>query len=237
VGRRRGDAEDAVDSLTTEYWSALSDAERVERARRLSRELPTGFTFRGVRPFEMGGRHNAVAEFEALGASFVLIPGSEVTLGYDADREWEPTAEEAESWGDTAAEYGIDLPIRGWVASATLRPRRVCVGPLLMEATAHEPRGRPVSLDEPEVVEVVKGVLSEGFVARRHRDRAGRRQASCAARGKRRDRRGTSGRRVARPGRRRCGEGGVSAADVRRVGVRLRRRRGDLVPVGRPCSV
>src|SRR3954463_7793059 len=84
--------------LSLERWEAVSPNEREGIARRLARELPTGFKFDCIRHYEMGARQNDVAQFWKGDSTFSLIPGGTVILGHDADRPWQPTSDELESW-------------------------------------------------------------------------------------------------------------------------------------------
>jgi hypothetical protein len=144
------------DDLTLDRWERMSSGEREAAVGRLAGNLPAGFAFRSIRTYELGDQSHPVAEFTFDEAAFVLIPGGRVTLGYDADRPWEPTPDELESWQGTAEEYGIDRTIREYIAEVTLRPRTVELRPFLMERTAGEIGWDPLSLDDPEVVEVLR---------------------------------------------------------------------------------
>src|SRR5712691_37179 len=80
-------------------WNSLSDSERECTAKRVASTLPSGFRFDAV------GGNNAFFVF--LDTKFVLVPGSQIKLGFDAERAWNPAAEETESWQRTAQEYGL----------------------------------------------------------------------------------------------------------------------------------
>lgn len=142
--------------MNLDAWAGLTPNERESLAKQLARELPSGFALRGVRTHEFGGQTHPVAEFEFDGAGFVLIPGGTVTLGYDADRPWEPTAEERASWESTEEEYRLGRTLPEHIAAATLRPRTVSLGPFLVEATPREVGWRPLPADDPEVRRVVR---------------------------------------------------------------------------------
>jgi hypothetical protein len=116
--------------------------------------LPAGFAFRSVEPYKLGRQKHQVAEYEFGGATFVLIPGGAVTLGYDTDRPWKPTREEQESWQDTARDYGMRRTLQKYIAGATLRPRTVELRPFLMETAARELGWDPVPADDPEMKEI-----------------------------------------------------------------------------------
>jgi hypothetical protein len=146
--------------LTLERWDRLSTAERKAQARRLARELPGGFGFRSIRTYRLGDQEHHMAEFVGDGSTFVLIPGGAVEIGYDADRPWEPTPEELESWRDTSEEYEIDLTIHEQIAAATRRPKRVELRSFLMETRAYDLGWSVLSADDPEVQLVVRERLA-----------------------------------------------------------------------------
>jgi hypothetical protein len=137
--------------LSTDRWEGVAPVEREALARRLAKLLPTGFTFQAIRRFQLGEREHHVALYQKDDAAFVLIPGCEVSLGYDADRPWEPYPDELESWRQTSEEYGPVMPIRDYIAEVTLRLRRVELSPLLIETAAGHLDWEAIGLDDPEV--------------------------------------------------------------------------------------
>jgi hypothetical protein len=142
--------------LSTERWEGVTPAEREAIAKRLAMDLPSGFTFHAVRPFRLGERLHDVALYQQGKATFALIPGAAVSLGYDADRPWEPNPDELESWQATSEEYGIARSIREYVAEVTLRVRRVELSPFLVETAAEELGWGPIGVDDPEVQEILR---------------------------------------------------------------------------------
>src|SRR3954454_5261762 len=84
--------------LSLERWAAVTSTEREGLARRLARQLPSGFEFVCLQHYRMGDQQHHVAHFRQVDSFFSLIPGGPVMLGYDADRPWQPTADELESW-------------------------------------------------------------------------------------------------------------------------------------------
>lgn len=145
-----------MDDFTLDEWEALSSAECETRAKRLARDLPTGLAFRRIRACQLGTRERLVAEYGFQDASFVLIPGGTTTLGFDANRSWEPTTDERESLGRTAEGYEIEYSLKEYVANVTSRPRSVTFNAFLMETHASELGWQPVSEDDPEVREIVE---------------------------------------------------------------------------------
>jgi len=143
-----------IDQLTLDRWDGLSPKERGALARQLAQELPSGFTFRSVSPYKLGRQKHHVAEYDYGGATFALIPGGAVTLGYDANRPWKPTREEQESWEATAEDWGLRRTLQKYIAGATLRPRTVQLRAFLMETAASELGWDPVPADDPEMKEI-----------------------------------------------------------------------------------
>lgn len=142
--------------LSTERWAALKPAEREAVAKKLAQQLPAGFAFQDVRRFALGERHHQVALYRKDGATFALIPGGSVSLGYDAGRPWEPTPEEAESWESTSEEYGFDTTAPEYIAEVTSRVRRVELPPFLIETTAGELGWETIGMDDPEVRDILR---------------------------------------------------------------------------------
>jgi len=143
--------------LSVERWEGIAPVEREALARSLVRQFPSGFTFQAIRRFRLGEGQHHVALYRKDNATFALIPGAEVSLGYDADRPWEPSLDELESWQGTSEEYGIAKTIREYVAEVTLRTRRVKLSPFLIETAASEPGWEPIGIDDPEVQGILRG--------------------------------------------------------------------------------
>ena len=136
-------------------WDTLSLDQQLDIARALQSRLPASLRFTGVRRFSMKTRSHAVALFSADNESvFALIPGGEVELGFDASG-WEPSPDEAESWADTAEEYGIEKTLTEHIDSATTPRRRVAMDPFLIETRATEVGWERIGLDDPDAKELV----------------------------------------------------------------------------------
>jgi hypothetical protein len=148
-------------ALTLESWDRMPPREQQAYSEQLAGELPSGFTFRAIRLYKLGGQEHHVAEFEFAGDSFVLVPGGEITLGYDADRPWQPTPEELESWQDTAETYEIGQTLLEYIARTTLRSRTVRLETLLIESTTQEIGWKPIPADDPTVRKIVREYLPE----------------------------------------------------------------------------
>jgi hypothetical protein len=148
--------------LSLERWRGLSQDNRESLAKQLARNLPTGFEFQSIQRFQLGASENHVALYRFGDATFALIPGGSVVLGFDAERRWEPTPDELESWQGTAEEYGIEKSIHEYVAEVTLRPRQVDIAPFLIETTASEMGWQPLGVDDAEVQEIIRRRGREG---------------------------------------------------------------------------
>jgi hypothetical protein len=142
--------------LSLESWQRLSSAERETTAKNLAKQLPSGFEFESIHLHELGDRQNHVAFYRLGNSRFSLIPGGTVSIGFDADRLWEPSPEELSSWEDTAEEYGIEKTIREYVVEATLRTREVEFAPFLIETTAGELAWEEIATDEPAVQRIIR---------------------------------------------------------------------------------
>src|SRR5690242_7032252 len=135
--------------LSLERWERMTSSEREATARRLARDLPSGFAFHSTRTFSLGELSHEVALFRFGGAAFALIPGGPVRLSYDTDRDWEPTPEEFESWQGTAEAYRLEVTLHEHIAQVTLRPRMADLRPFLLETEASEVGWEPVPSDDP----------------------------------------------------------------------------------------
>ncbi len=153
--------------LSLETWTGISSTDRKTYAQRLARQLPSPFTFQSLQTYTLGEQTHEVAEFKRDNATFVLIPGGPVTLGYEADPRWEPTPEELESWNNFAKKYHITWTIREHLARATLRSRKVDLHPVLLESAAYEFYWEPMSSDDPEVQTVLKRFQKTSFSKRK----------------------------------------------------------------------
>jgi formylglycine-generating enzyme required for sulfatase activity len=168
-----------TDDLSLDKWDRMPARERQTYARRLARELPEGFTFRAIEAHKLGDQAHRMAVYSFQETLFVLVPGGEVALGYDANCPWEPTPDEHESWRNAKEEYGM-CGIRGtiqkYIAKVTRKLRTVRLKPFLMETTAGEMGWEPIAADDPQVEEIVRGLLrsrsSHAYTSTIHSGRA-----------------------------------------------------------------
>jgi hypothetical protein len=159
--------------LSLERWEGGTPAGREAIAERLASQLPSGFAFHSIQPYRLGERQHHVAFYRQGTASFALVPGGTVSLGYDTDRPWEPNPDELKSWQQTAKEYDIDKTIQEFIAGVTLRPRQAELVPFLIETTASELGWEPIGPEDPEVQEILRkygqGEVQRGDVSTRVR--------------------------------------------------------------------
>jgi len=142
--------------LSLERWASINSAECEANARDLARKLPLGFDFDSVQIHRLGEQQNHVAHYRHGNAKFALIPGGEVSIGFDADRLWEPNPDELRSWEGTAAEYGIEKTVHHYIADTTLRVRQVEFAPFLIETTASELGWVDIATDDPAVQNIIR---------------------------------------------------------------------------------
>jgi hypothetical protein len=142
--------------LSSERWESIAPSELEATARRLAKQLPSGFCFEAIGRFGFGERQRHVALYRQNDATFALIPAATVLLGYDADRPWEPCPDELESWQGTSKEYGIDKTVQEYIAAVTMRIRRAELPPFLIETTAAEVAWEPVGMDDPGITDILR---------------------------------------------------------------------------------
>jgi hypothetical protein len=147
--------------LSLERWEGTTPSEREAIARRLAKQLPSGFAFDRVRRYRMGEQQHEVALFLEGTSTFAMIPGGPVILGYDAERPWQPTSDELESWQfDHCDWFEPDKTIQECIAAVTLRPRRVEFTPFLIETSPEEFGRELIGLDDP----IVQEILTRGLM-------------------------------------------------------------------------
>jgi hypothetical protein len=105
----------------------------------------------------MGEQQYDVALFQQGASTFALIPGGPVILGYDAERPWQPTSDELESWKrDYCDWFDPDMTIQECIAAVTLRPRRVEFTPFLIETSPEEFGRELIGHDDPIVQTIIR---------------------------------------------------------------------------------
>jgi hypothetical protein len=121
--------------LPLSLWDQLDHAGAEQAARHLARRLPEPWQFLRVQHHQAGDQQRFVGFFDWKGAEFALVPGGEVTLGYDRSCPPDLAGEDLEDWEIARVVYG-DLPAH---LGETMTPlRRVVVPPLLVEVTSRQ---------------------------------------------------------------------------------------------------
>ncbi len=142
--------------LTMDRWEGVTAREREAIAKRLAMQLPFGFKFQVIKQFQLGEQGHYIALYQSENATFALIPGGLVKLGYDETRPVSPNRDEIESWRDTAEEYGITQTLEEYLANVTLRIRRAEIPPFLIETTAGQLGWEPIGIDDPQVQSILR---------------------------------------------------------------------------------
>ena len=134
------------DTFTLDRWETLDVAGREEAASELAAAFPFPFAFSGLHDCALAGQHHHVAFFEYAGHLFALIPGGEITLGYDRERPFVPTARQRASWRATQDEYGCG-ELEEYLDYYLTPLRTVALAPFLLEVGATEQGLTPLSID------------------------------------------------------------------------------------------
>ena len=136
-------------------WQKQSAAECEEIARSLAAKLPAPWCFTHIETrinADNDQIHSAI--FDWNGSAFALVPGGQVTLGYDSSHPFTPNAEQREEWEWTRQEY--DAPAIEEYLTQVLTPlRHVELAPLLLEVEARE--------DESSYRKIEKALARDGF--------------------------------------------------------------------------
>jgi hypothetical protein len=126
-------------------WARMSDEVARRECEALARSLPHGLQVDALVMHEFGGRRHRVASFSRGDVGdliqFVLVPGGEVSLGFDG-RDFRPSVRQIESFAESASAYDLDSSINSFVDSQTSARRGASVAPMLIEFEARpvEPR-------------------------------------------------------------------------------------------------
>jgi len=150
--------------LSIEKWESSTASQREAEATCLAMQLPLGFTFQGVRQYQLEECRHHVALYQKDNATFALIPGGSVWLGHDGTRPYGPNPDELESWRETAKEYGIEKTLHEYFAEVTTPIRRVEISPFLIETVAGELGWEAIGVDDPAVRAILKKHRGQGQV-------------------------------------------------------------------------
>jgi hypothetical protein len=161
--------------LTLPVWDHLDTQTAETVARAVERCLPEPWAFARVARHECGDQKRHVAFFDWKGSEFALIPGGEVTLGYDPANPFVPTAEQRASFDseDWMQERGDGLTFEVFLADVLTPLRRASFGPVLAEGRANPLPPESVQQDErgnktvwPRIVsirQVIEEIHADGF--------------------------------------------------------------------------
>jgi formylglycine-generating enzyme required for sulfatase activity len=148
--------------LTLPVWDQFDAAMAEAVARGVERCLPEPWAFARVARHECGGQKRYVAFFDRKGREFALIPGGEITLGYDAARP-APPAGLLDNWYEEAREWAQHYPEWEGITwerylSDIMSPlRRVQIAPFLV-AVRGEPKSHATGTGERNAI------AAEGFL-------------------------------------------------------------------------
>jgi hypothetical protein len=146
--------------LQLSYWDQFTAREAAAVGRALARCLPAPWVFAGVEHHAMGDQQRQVAFFTWQGARFALIPGGEVTLGYDRSRPFMPDAENLAEW-QSLSQRETDADWAAFLDRCLTPLRRVTFAPFLLEVEA-APYGQ-MRVPDGEQVERVGTMLRRAY--------------------------------------------------------------------------
>lgn len=149
--------------LQLSYWDQFTANEAEAAGRALARSLPAPWAFAGVEHHAMGDQQRQVAFFTWEGGRFALIPGGEVTLGYDRGRPFVPDKRSLAEW-QRNSQREIDKDWASFLDRCLTPLRQVTLAPLLLEVEA-VPCDRVVTSEEgpPTFDELCGEMAKHGF--------------------------------------------------------------------------
>jgi Sulfatase-modifying factor enzyme 1 len=163
--------------LSLSDWTRMNDELARRECEALARSLPHALKLTGLAAYEYCGRSHRVARFSCREGGdlvhFVLVPGGEVSLGFDG-HDFRPTRRQIKSfegWPEEMLRRDIDpchvkFSILDYVEQNTSVPHQVIVPTLLVEVEAQpiEPREDVISVyeDDPAFGEFCARFPDEG---------------------------------------------------------------------------
>ena len=135
--------------LELSRWTCLNERERLDLARGLLDRIPDSFEFSGFQWYGFNEQKYQIALFQYRSSYFALIPGAEVTLGYDEDYPFETSLEQYESWREDWIEGDENTQVElkdfyRFISSFTT-PLRTCqFEPMLVEVRLFEVGLKPI---------------------------------------------------------------------------------------------
>lgn len=142
--------------LRLESWDEATEAAQLRLARSLHERVSPVVEFVGLRTFAQGDQRHRVAFFEHAGSKFALVPGGDVTLGFDPSR-FQPSKAQVESYRQITARFsGVPSDVREYIVRVSTPLRTCSIKPLLVEVQPREIGVEEVSPDEPDLAEYRK---------------------------------------------------------------------------------
>ncbi len=141
-------------------WDTLAPERREAVVRAVAARLPESFRFAGMATHTLGDQTHTLAFFDQEGAQFALIPGDEVTLGYDP-ATFVPTSGQVAAMDEMRAYFAgdeeatVDLPAylarlgsAGYEELFLTPIRRALIAPFLLETQTMEVGVFPVPAED-----------------------------------------------------------------------------------------
>jgi hypothetical protein len=130
-----------------EEWDRLSLQECEDVARTIAKQLPPSFRYKYVETHSIGSCSHRVAFFEwnlfstpSTGVLFAFLPGGRMTLGYDKNVPFVPSAFQLKSWQEeTVGKHYITDALEVFLEKALLPIRIVNLQPMLFQVVATNP--------------------------------------------------------------------------------------------------
>lgn len=138
-------------------WDALPVATCEAIARTLACWLPDPWRFTQVRFHAMGSQRRYVAFFDWRGDEFALLPGGQVTLGYDRGRPPILTSEQEQDYRDHSQGVAGFPDFSAHLDDCMTPLRVVTISPFLLEVKARDFSGNEVT---PVVVPLAHGSVT-----------------------------------------------------------------------------
>jgi len=141
--------------LQVHDWERFSETQARVYISELVAALPKAVSVVGLSNSTYAGRTHRIAYFKYDQALFVLIPGCQVQLGYDANC-FRPSIAQLESYQASAEEYNIDADIYSFVDRMTRSPRLATIAALLLETQPQEIGLEAIPSDEPDIRQIIE---------------------------------------------------------------------------------
>ena len=141
--------------FSIDRWNHLAPSERQVAARQVEAESDGRFRWLDIQRFELGRVVFDIARFEHNESLFVLVPGGEITLGFDPHSELHLSAPMLKSWNGTADAYGIAQALPDYLRELMSPIRKVRIPTLVVETSAKEIGLEPIGLEDPDVREIL----------------------------------------------------------------------------------